>query len=121
MIEHVRRELPNEACGLMAGHGVRVEQLYTMQNAEESPVAYRVDPQEQLAAFDNIDERGWELVGIYHSHTHTEAYPSGTDRRQAFYPEAHYVVVSVAGGRSPVVRAFTIREGEVEEQELRRV
>ena len=118
MLAHARRELPNEACGLLAGRDGRVEHLYPMRNADASRLTYRLDPKEQLAVFNEIEEKGWELVAIYHSHTHTEAYPSETDRRQAFYPEAHYVLLSLADGISPAVRAFRIKDGEVDEQEV---
>ena len=59
-------------------------------------MTYRLDPKEQFQAFNEFDELGWELGGIFHSHTHTEAYPSPTDRAQAFYPEALYLLVSLA-------------------------
>jgi proteasome lid subunit RPN8/RPN11 len=82
-------------------------------------VTYRLDPKEQLEVFDEIEAQGWELRAIFHSHTHTEAYPSPTDRRQAFYPETAYLVVSLADRDVPVLRGFTIRDGEVEEREVR--
>jgi proteasome lid subunit RPN8/RPN11 len=119
MVAYAIEGLPKEACGLLAGRDARVERFYRMRNADDSPVAYRLDPKEQLQVFNEIEDEHRELLGIYHSHTHTEAYPSATDRSQAFYPEAHYVLVSLADRDSPVMRAFTIRDGEVEEQELR--
>jgi proteasome lid subunit RPN8/RPN11 len=82
-------------------------------------MTYRLDSTEQLRVFNEIEDKGWELAAIYHSHTHTEAFPSPTDRKQAFYPDAHYVLVSLAEIDDPVVRAFTIRDGVVEEQELK--
>jgi [CysO sulfur-carrier protein]-S-L-cysteine hydrolase len=118
MIAHAVAELPNEACGLLAGNG-RVEHFYPMTNADRSPMTYRLDPSEQIRVFTEIDDRGWELAGIVHSHTHTEAYPSPTDRAQAFYPEALYVLVSLADRDAPVVRAFRILDGEVEERDVR--
>lgn len=116
--------LPDEACGLLAGTNgdgrtVRAERFYAMTNADHSAMTYRLDPTEQLRVFNEIEDKGWELIGIFHSHTHTEAYPSETDRRQAFYPEAHYVLASLADRNNPVVRAFTITEGDVEEHEVR--
>ena len=90
-----------------------------MTNADRSPMNYRLDPTEQLRIFDEIEERGWDLVGIFHSHTHTRAYPSPTDERQAFYPDAHYVLVSLADRNNPDLKAFTIRDGEIEEQEVK--
>jgi proteasome lid subunit RPN8/RPN11 len=118
MVEHAVAGLPNEACGLLAGLDGRVERFFPMRNADESRTTYRLDSRDQFQVFNEIDEMGWGLSGIFHSHTHTEAYPSETDRRQAFYPEAHYVLLSLAD-RSPQLRAFSIRDGEVEEQEVR--
>jgi proteasome lid subunit RPN8/RPN11 len=65
-----------------------------------------------------MDERGWDLWGIYHSHTHSEAYPSETDVKLAFYPEARYLLMSLADRANPVLRAFRIDEGGVTEEEL---
>jgi [CysO sulfur-carrier protein]-S-L-cysteine hydrolase len=119
MIAHAERGLPNEACGLLAGSDGRVERFYPMRNADQSATTYRLDPKEQLDVFNEIEDKGWELVGIFHSHTHTEAYPSETDRRQAFYPESHYLVLSLADRTTPALRGFTIVDGAVEEQEVR--
>ncbi|MGH2572837.1 MAG: Mov34/MPN/PAD-1 family protein [Actinomycetota bacterium] len=119
MIAHAVEGVPKEACGILAGRDGRVEHFYRMRNADDSPVTYRLDPTEQFRVFNEIEEKGWDLVGIFHSHTHTEAYPSETDRGQAFYPEAHYVLVSLADSANPVLRAFTIRDGEIREEEVR--
>jgi [CysO sulfur-carrier protein]-S-L-cysteine hydrolase len=118
LIGHAISELPNEACGLLAGNG-RVESFYPMTNADHSPMTYRLDPKEQIKAFNEIEDAGWELIGIFHSHTHTEAYPSETDLRQAFYPEARYVLASLQDRNNPVLRAFTIRDGRIEEDEVK--
>lgn len=119
LIEHAVAALPNEACGLMAGRDGRVERFYPTRNADESRTTYRLDPKEQFQVFSEIEDQGLELSGIFHSHTHTEAYPSERDRQQAFYPDAHYVLVSVADRSSPSLRAYTIIDGVIEEQEAR--
>lgn len=119
MVAHALAGLPNESCGLLAGRDGRVERFYAMSNADHSPVTYRLDPKEQLDTFNEIEDKGWELLGIFHSHTHTEAYPSATDLRQAFYPEAHYVLVSLQDRANPVLRGYTILDGVIEEQEVR--
>ena len=90
-----------------------------MRNADQSRTTYRLDPKDQFQVFSEIEDTGWELAGIFHSHTHTEAYPSETDRQQAFYPDAHYVLVSLADRSNPSLRAYAIVEGVVEEQEAR--
>ena len=118
IVEQALREFPNEACGVIAAEAGVPVKVFAMTNADASPVTYRLDGKEQLTVFDEIDERGWELWAIYHSHTHTEAYPSETDRRLAFYPESRYLVLSVADRDNPVIRSFFIREGEVEEEVL---
>lgn len=118
MVEHARRELPNEACGLIAGADGTPVKVFTMRNADESPVTYRLDAKEQLAVFDEMEREGWDLFAIFHSHTHTPAFPSPTDLRQAFYPEAYYVLVSLEDGERPDVRAFRIVEGRITEHDL---
>ena len=126
MVEHALREFPNEACGVLAGHlengdgaPARATAFHPMINSDASPVTYRLDPKEQLKVFTEVEDAGLEVVGIVHSHTHSEAYPSETDRRQAFYPEAHYLLVSLADRANPVLRGFSIRDGEIDEQEVR--
>jgi proteasome lid subunit RPN8/RPN11 len=121
LVAHAFQELPNEACGLLAGRGTRAERFYPMLNADESPMTYRLDPKEQLDTFEEIEDKGWDVVGIFHSHTHTEAFPSETDRRQAFYPDAHYLLVSLQDREQPTLRGFTIRDGEIAEHEVRTV
>lgn len=118
IVEQGLREFPNECCGVIAAaDGVPVK-VFQMKNADASPVTYRLDGKEQLQVFDEIDEQGWDLWAIYHSHTHSEAYPSETDTKLAFYPDARYMVVSLVYRDEPVMRSFFITDGEVTEEEL---
>ncbi|HEX5416294.1 MAG TPA: M67 family metallopeptidase [Chloroflexota bacterium] len=118
IIAHARAEFPNECVGLLLGKDNRAERLLRMENIERSPLNYRVDPRELLRIFDEMDELGLQLVGIYHSHTHSPARPSKTDIAYAGYPDAHYLIVSLQDEEHPDLRAFTIVEGVVEEQEV---
>ena len=118
IVEQALREFPNEACGLIAAEAGVPVKVYPMANVDASPATYRLEGKEQLRVFDELDERGWDLWGIYHSHTHSEAYPSDTDRRLAFYPDSRYLVLSVADREQPVLRSFFIRDDEVTEEEL---
>jgi len=119
IVEQGLREFPNEACGLIAAQdGVPVK-VFTMRNADASPVSYRLDAREQLRVFSEMDDEGWELFGIYHSHTHSEAYPSETDRNLAFYPDSYYLLLGLSDRENPSLRAFRIEDGEVAEEELR--
>lgn len=119
MVEHGLAGFPNEACGLLAGKEGRPIKFFAMTNQDASPVSYRLDPREQLEVFTQLDDEGWDLLGIFHTHTHSEAYPSDTDRKQAFYPEATYLVMSLSDRSNPVLRGFTMQDGLVEEQEVR--
>src|ERR687892_213448 len=116
MVAQCRAEMPNEACGLLAGTGGTVTRLFQMTNAERSPVLYRMDPKEQLAVFREIDDEGLELMAIYHSHTRSPAYPSKTDEDWAYYPESAYVIVSFADADAPVVKAWRIEDHAVREE-----
>ncbi|HTG48318.1 MAG TPA: M67 family metallopeptidase [Actinomycetota bacterium] len=118
ILEQGKREFPNECCGLIAAEAGIPVKVFPMKNADASPATYRLDGREQLRVFDELDERGWDLWAIYHSHTHSEAYPSETDIKLAFYPDARYVLLSLADREQPVLRSYFIREGEVVEEEL---
>jgi proteasome lid subunit RPN8/RPN11 len=118
MVEHGLAGFPNEACGLLAGKEGRLVKFFPMTNRDASPVTYRLEPSEQLRVFDEIDDEGWELLAIFHTHTHSEAQPSETDRTQAFYPEALYLVMSLSDRANPVLRGFRIDDGTVTEDEL---
>lgn len=118
IVAQARAEHPNEACGLLAGSDGVATKLLSMTNAERSPVLYRVDPKEQLRAFNEIEDEGLELVGIYHSHTRSAAYPSATDVAQAYYPEAIYLIVSLADPQAPDLRGYRILEGRITEVPL---
>ncbi len=119
MVDQGLREFPNECCGLIAADGGVPVKVFPMTNADASPVTYRLDGKEQLRTFDEIDAQGWDLWAIYHSHTHSEAYPSQTDRKLAFYPDSRYILLSLQDREQPVLRSFFIEEGgDVTEEEL---
>ena len=118
MIAHALEDAPNECCGIIAGQDSRAVKLFRAQNAEASPYRYNVDPKELFRIHRECDENGWEFIVIYHSHTASEAYPSATDVRLAFWPETHYVLVSLMDREKPAVRAFRIEDGRVREEEI---
>jgi proteasome lid subunit RPN8/RPN11 len=118
IIDHARADAPNECCGIIAGNDGSAAKLYRAINAEASPYRYNVDPKDLLRIHRDLDSHSWDVLGIYHSHTHTEAYPSPTDVRRAAWPEAHYLIVSLADDTNPVLRAFRIGDGQVTEEEI---
>ena len=121
IIDHARRDHPDEACGVVAGAAGsdRPERFVAMTNAARSPTFYEFDSMEQLRVWREMDERDEEPVVIYHSHTATEAYPSRTDISLAQEPGAHYVLVSTREPDSAEFRSYRIVDGEVTEEEVR--
>ena len=119
IIAHAMEDDPNECCGILAGQDGRVAKLYRMTNAEQSPYRYSMDPQELYHTYREIDDAGWDVVAIYHSHTHSEAYPSATDVRLATWSDAYYILVSLLDREDPSVRAFRIEDERIREEEVR--
>src|SRR5437868_3687435 len=96
MVGHAFDRLPLEACGLLGGRASgKVEEFYRCRNEAQSSRVYTVDPRDFLAADRDAESRGLEIIGVFHSHTHTEAYPSPTDVAQVPDPGWHYVIVSL--------------------------
>lgn len=118
MVEHARRDHPDEACGVLAGPvgSERPERCIEMTNAERSPNFYRFDSMEDIRLERELDSRNEERVVIYHSHTATEAYPSRTDVSIAGYPEAHYVLISTRDPDVHELRSYRIIDGAVTEE-----
>lgn len=149
MIAHARREAPDECWGLLAGTGAQVRGVFPCANGADPadrPFRYATEPRSQRLADDAIGARRWQILGIYHSHTHTQPYPSPTDIAEAnpFLGDIVYVLVSLRTARQPFVYrgmpqaqwehahafaqtrparpevcAFHIRDGRVEQVELR--
>lgn len=118
MIAHAKEEAPNECCGVIAGQNGAAVKLFRARNSEASPYRYSVDSNDLFRIHRECESNGWGFLAIYHSHTASKAYPSATDVRLAFWPEAYYVLVSLADAETPVVRAFRIEDGEVSEEEI---
>ena len=117
IIAQAHAEAPNECCGIIAAQDGKAVSVHPARNAAASPLRYEMEGTEQYRIQSAIEDAGHELGAIYHSHTRTPPVPSQTDINLAFYPEALYVIVGVAG-EEPDVRAYRIVEGEVSEQPL---
>lgn len=117
MIGHAFDCLPEEACGLIAGDPVAAtaDVFYPTRNAAASSRVYTVDPKDHLRADRDAEDHGREVIGVVHSHTHTEPYPSPTDVGQAPDPGWHYVIVSLKRPE-PSVRSFRIVDGKIAEE-----
>ncbi len=118
IVAHAREDVPNECCGMVGGVDGEARTVYRAENAEASPLRYGIAGQEQINLMNEIEGRGEELVGIYHSHTKSAAYPSQTDVNLAGWPDVVYLIVSLADPQAPDLRGFWIRNGEIADAEL---
>lgn len=118
IVAHCLAELPNEGCGLFAitGDG-RVVAVYPTSNDAASPVSYTVPPEEHHAALVDAESAGWQLGGVFHSHPFGSAELSMVDVQTAIEPEWIYLVVGMRG--EPQIRAWRVRDGAIEEVEMR--
>lgn len=112
-------DLPNETCGLIGGnpHTGKATVYYPCKNLAASSKVYTIDPRDHLRAERDAEDQGLEIIGVVHSHTHTESYPSPTDVAQAPDPAWHYVIVSLKR-ESPVVRSFRIVDETITEEPI---
>ncbi len=119
IVAHARADLPNECCGLLGGRDGELTSVHRARNAAATWLRYELHPADQLRIMNRIEADGEELRGIYHSHTKSEAYPSQTDiNLAAAWPDPLYLICSLEDADAPVVRAFEIRDGAVEEVDL---
>jgi [CysO sulfur-carrier protein]-S-L-cysteine hydrolase len=117
MVAHCLAGLPDEACGLLVGPygGDEAVALFPTANAAASAMVYEIDPKELLRVDRAARGMGADIMGVFHSHTHTDAYPSPTDVAQAPDPEWHYVLVSLRDSH-PMVRSYRIMGGRIDEE-----
>ena len=118
MVAHALEDDSVECCGILAGTDGAFRKLYRMTNVENSPYRFSWDSGELIKVWNEMEDNGWEHRAVYHSHTHSEAYPSATDVRLAAWPEAYYIVISLLDKGAPAARAFRIVDGTISEEEL---
>ena len=119
MIAHAYDCYPEEACGLLVGNPARarVERFVRCENITHSGKVYSIAPKELLRAERAAEDDGMEVIGVMHSHTHTEPYPSPTDVKQAPDPTWHYVIVSLKR-ESPEVRSYLLVDATITEEPI---
>jgi proteasome lid subunit RPN8/RPN11 len=118
ILGHCLDGLPLEACGLVGGDAAdgRAWLCYPTGNDAASARIYTVNGRDLLRADRDAEARGAQLIGVFHSHTHTEAYPSPTDVAQAPDPTWHYILVSLRA--EPVLHSYRIVDGNITEEQV---
>jgi proteasome lid subunit RPN8/RPN11 len=123
MLAHAIDGLPDEACGLMVGRlddgdgGAACDTFEPCANAAASSRIYSIDGRDWMRIERAADDAGLDIVGVMHSHTHTEPYPSVTDVNQAPDPAWHYVIVSLRD-EAPMLRSYRIVDGGITEESV---
>jgi proteasome lid subunit RPN8/RPN11 len=112
-------ETPLECCGFLVGEfgSDTAQEFHPCRNTAESKIIYTVDPKDHLRIERNAEERGLAIIGVVHSHTHTEPYPSPTDVAQAPDPAWHYVIIGLKRDE-PETRSYRIINGEISESQI---
>ena len=122
MLEHAKKELPNEACGLLAGviEGTdkKVEKVYLLTNIDHSNEHFSLDPKEQLAAIKDMRAAGLVPLGNWHSHPESPSRPSEEDKRLAYDKTASYLILSLMNADEPVLNSFRIDVTQAEKETL---
>jgi proteasome lid subunit RPN8/RPN11 len=114
LIAHARDDIPNECCGYLRMEDGSVAETFRAENLRASPYGYELDSK-SLFAVNELDDEG-QGVGIYHSHPRSSPDPSQTDINLAHYPHWLYLIVSLAG--EPVIKAWRIEDGRVQEEPI---
>ena len=117
IISHARKDLPNEACGYLAGSGGIISKSYELTNIDHSPEHFSFDPSEQFQTLKEVRSINLQIIANYHSHPSTPARPSEEDIRLAYDPNISYVIVSLALPEADV-KSFRIVNGLVEKEEI---
>jgi proteasome lid subunit RPN8/RPN11 len=118
MVAHALADAPNECCGVISSRDGEAVELHRIENTAHSPLRYEMDSREQRRVMLAIDDADLDVGIIYHSHTRSAPFPSQTDINLAFYPDSLYVIIGLASGPEPLVKAYTIRDQQVSETEL---
>lgn len=117
IIDHAEVHFPIEVCGLISGVDDDAYEVYRTRNDANSAVLYQMNPLDYLKADRDAQTKGFEIIGVYHSHTSSEAFPSPTDLRLAPDPNWHYVIVSLKL-QPPQVRSFRMADGAIVEEDV---
>jgi proteasome lid subunit RPN8/RPN11 len=125
LVAHVREDPANELCGIVAvdrerdrngGPAPTATRVYRATNLHASPMKFEIEPMELLALSNEIEERGWAIGAIYHSHVRSPPYPSQTDINfAASWPGVEWIIIGLAGGAEPEVRSYLITDGVIGE------
>ncbi|MCI7803739.1 MAG: M67 family metallopeptidase [Oscillospiraceae bacterium] len=122
ILAHAVKELPDEACGLIAGiiegEDKIIKKVYLLTNTDHSNEHFSLDPKEQLLAVKDMRAQGLVPLGNWHSHPESPSRPSEEDKRLAYDSKASYMILSLMDRENPVLNSFRIEGSNAEKENL---
>lgn len=122
ILAYALKELPNEACGLIAGEingGDKIiKKVYLLTNIDHSNEHFSLDPKEQLSAIKDMRSNNIIPLGNWHSHPESPSRPSEEDKRLAYDKTASYMILSLMDNDNPVLNSFKITGDSAEKEQL---
>ncbi len=115
LTEHAENEKPNESCAILFGRGDVVSEVFLTKNIEESPVNFTISNEQLIEGYKIAEERNVDVIGIFHSHPNSEAYPSNTDKK---FMQSNPVAWVIYSGADKDLRAYVL-ESEIKEIPVR--
>ena len=119
LVEYTKKELPNEACAILAGKNNTISKVYLMKNIQKQSDNFLMEPEEQFKVVKDIRKENLEMLGIFHSHPNSPTRPSIRDISMAFYPEVVYFILSLEDRDNPVLKGFRIIDRKVSDKEIK--
>lgn len=109
--EHSENQKPNEACAILFGKNSLVSEVFLTKNIEESPVNFTISNDQLIEAYKIAEEKHLEVIGIFHSHPNSDAFPSNIDIK---FMQSNPVVWVIYSGINKNFRAFILKSDIVE-------
>ena len=114
LVNHARKSIPNESCAMLFGNTINgevlVDEVFLTKNIENSPVNFTISPEELIAAYDTAEKKKLSVIGIFHSHPDSVAYPSSTDKK---YMEINPVTWVIFSNQNNEFKAYIYDSGLV--------
>jgi proteasome lid subunit RPN8/RPN11 len=118
VVAHARERQPSECCGVLIGQGDRITAAIRTRNVAESPTRFLIDPEDHFDARRTARAQGLDVIGFYHSHPHSRAYPSPIDLAESAYPDVVHLIIGLRDQQRPEIRLFKLTGSIVEELAL---
>ena len=109
--QYSENQKPNEACAILFGKNNKVQDIFLTENIEQSPVNFTISNEQLIEAYEMAEQKNMDVIGIFHSHPNSDAFPSNTDKK---FMLSNPVVWIIYSGINKNFRAFILEPDSVE-------